>query len=142
MTVEQTLVLIKPDAVLMGCAEAIKKRYLDVGLKIVVDYPLHFSMEAASDFYQDHAGKFYFPGLLLALSSGTCRVLLMEGEKAIEVVRDLNGPTNPANAPEGTIRHDFRSAGGPFNTVHGSDSHEAFVHERNVVIWAQRKISE
>lgn len=142
MAIEQTLVLIKPDAVLMGCEDDIKKRYIETGLKVIFEYPIFFSIEDATLFYRDHIGKFYFPGLILAMSCGLCRALILEGEEAIQRVRELNGPTDASKAPPGTIRHDFRSAGGPFNTVHASDGLRSFVHERNVLIGAQARISK
>jgi nucleoside-diphosphate kinase len=134
MANEQTLVLIKPDAMLMGNNLAIQEVYERAGLRIIMGYELQFSRDDAESFYQDHVEKFYFAGLILAISSGPCYVLLLESENAIELVRELNGPTDPAKAPPGTIRHDFRSAGGPFNTVHASDSKEAFAREHAFVM--------
>lgn len=131
---EQTLVLIKPDGVLMGCNLAIQEVYERAGLRILMDYELHFSREEAVQFYADHQDKFYFAGLVLAISSGPCHVLLLEGEDAIRLVRELNGATNPAEAEPGTIRHDFRSAGGPFNTVHASDSKKSYEREHEIVL--------
>lgn len=63
------------------------------------------------------------------MTSGTSRILLLEGEDAINRIREMHGATDPAKAAPGTIRHDFRSGGGPFNTVHASDSPEAVARE-------------
>lgn len=69
------------------------------------------------------------------MASGPSIALLIRGENAIERVRELNGATDPREANPGTIRHDFRSAGGPFNTVHGSDSPEAAGREAGLIQW-------
>lgn len=127
--VEQTLVLIKPDGVMKGVTEAIIQRYLDEGLSVVKRRNLTMKAPLAKHFYHEHEGKFYFEGLVLAMISGPLVAVLLRGKNAIEVVRKLNGATDPAKAESGTIRHDFRSAGGPFNTVHGSDSPEAYRYE-------------
>lgn len=129
MSTEQTLVLVKPDGIMMGCADAIKKRYIEAGLTVIQEGPVRFSRDEVMDFYQEHAGRFYFPALLLSMTDHLCRGFILEGENAIQKVRDLNGPTNPSEAPEGTIRRDFRSGGGPFNTVHSSDSRDSFKRE-------------
>lgn len=136
MAIEQTLVLIKPDAMEMGCVDAIKTRYIKAGLKVFHESVVRFSREEVMEFYEEHAGRFYFPALLLAMTNHLCRGLILEGENAIEEVRKLNGPTDPSKAPEGTIRGDFRSAGGPYNTVHASDSAESFGHEVKIFLLA------
>ena len=133
MEIQQTLAIIKPDGVLKGVADAIRERYEKAGLEVNLKMRIRFTQKQAEAFYRDHQGKFFMEGLVLAMTSGICEVLILQGENAIEAVRKLNGATNPAEAEEGTIRHDFRSAGGPFNTVHGSDSPEAYLHELTVV---------
>jgi nucleoside-diphosphate kinase len=80
-------------------------------------------------FYREHVDKHYFAGLILAMSDHPCVAVVLEGENAISRVRELNGATNPQQAQPGTIRRDFMSAGGPFNTVHGSDSKESAERE-------------
>lgn len=127
---EKTIAIIKPDGVLMGHAQAIKDRYCDAGLEVVRLRAVVFTTEQASAFYAEHEGKFFFAGLTLAMTSGCSVVLELEGENAIQIVRGLNGATNPAEAEPGTIRHDFRSAGGPFNTVHGSANQSDYERER------------
>lgn len=134
MALEKTLVMIKPDGVLMDMVDDIIHRYEAAGFGVVEQYPVEFSLEQAAEFYQDHVGKFYFTGLKLSLSSGPCLVLILEGEEAITNVRALNGATIPSEAEPGTIRSDFRSAGGPFNTVHASDSFESFEREYTFVL--------
>jgi nucleoside-diphosphate kinase len=136
MAIEQTLAIIKPDGVKMGVAAEIVRRYLDNNLEIVRRARLRFREQQILEFYAEHTGRFYFAGLVLAMTSGPSIVLLLQGNNAIKNVRKLNGATNPDKAEPGTIRHDFRSAGGPFNTVHGSDSAVAFKHEVNIVFGA------
>jgi len=126
---QRTLVLIKPDAVYNLWIDEIKQRYRDAGLKILSEYCRQMARDDAAEFYAEHRGKFFFGGLLLAISSGPLVALIISGDDAVERVRKLNGATNPDKAEPGTIRHDFKSAGGPFNTVHGSDSVEAAERE-------------
>ena len=90
-------------------------------------------MNDAKEFYSEHKEKFYFCGTILSLCSDMSHVLILRGDDAIKRVRKLNGPTKPDEAPPGTIRQDFRSAGGPFNTVHSSDSQESFEREYMIV---------
>ena len=137
--VEQTLVIIKPDGVMKNVVEQIKQKYVDVGLSIIREIKMTLKESEASDFYMEHAGMFYFEGLILSMVSGPCVVLILEGEQAIKTVRTLNGPTNPAKAKPGTIRYDFPSAGGPFNTVHGSDSSDSAKREIQIMDHARRK---
>ncbi|MBU6490553.1 nucleoside-diphosphate kinase [Patescibacteria group bacterium] len=132
---ESTVVLIKPDGVLMGVGERIIERYLMSKLGLHKRRDIYFSLRQAETFYGEHAGRFYFPGLVLAMTSGPSIAMVLQGENAVARVRELNGATNPSKAVPGTIRHDFRSAGGPFNTVHGSDSVEAARREMDVVFW-------
>lgn len=126
---ERTLVIIKPDGVKKGVAGKILQRYRDNDLLVVWQREGVMPEGLASKFYEEHRDKFFFEGLLLSMTSGPSIYVVLEGWNAIALVRDLNGVTNPANALPGTIRHDFRSAGGPFNTVHGSDSASAAQHE-------------
>lgn len=129
MASEQTLVLVKPDGMMKGVAVSILQRYINVGLRAVKIGMLRMTVPLAIEFYKEHQGKFFFEGLVLAMTSGQICAFLLEGENAVAVVRELNGATDPAKATEGTIRNAFRSAGGPFNTVHGSDSPESAIRE-------------
>ena len=119
---ERTLVIIKPDAVMKGVVEKIKERYVAQGLRIVEDRHTKLTESQARNLYKTHEGRPFFEGLILSMISGPSVALIIEGEDAVQTVRFMNGATDPAKAEPGTIRHDFRSAGGPFNTVHGSDS--------------------
>lgn len=133
MPFESTVVLIKPDEVMMGVAEKIIERYLAAGLELYKRQDFRFLPRQAELFYAEHSGRFYFPGLVLAMSSGPSVALMLHGSDAIARVREINGATDPSKAAPGTIRHDFRSAGGPFNTVHGSDSVAAAFREMEIV---------
>jgi len=130
---QRTLVVIKPDGVEMGFVDDIIYRYLDVGLKLRGRKRLRLTKEQAEEFYKEHAGRPFFAGLVLAMTSGPVEALVFDGKDAVEVVRKLNGATDPREAESGTIRHDYRSAGGPFNTVHGSDSLEAALREIKLI---------
>lgn len=121
MSKERTLVLVKPHAVVNGWENQIEYCYTDTGLSIVEKYNLTMTSEQASEFYAEHKGKSFFPGLIQSMSSGACRALIVEGENAIARVRTLNGATDPAKAGIETIRGGkFKGPGGPENTVHGS----------------------
>lgn len=117
---EQTVVLIKPDAVLSGWTNNIIKRYTGIGLHIIEQHQFTMTREQVAEFYAEHKGELFFTPLLLGMSSGEMVALILEGEDAIARVRELNGATDPRKAEPGTIRADFRSGGGVFNTVHGS----------------------
>ncbi len=117
---EHTLAIIKPDG--FDWSKEIRERYEKAGLKVLIERHVELTGEQAREFYAEHRGKFFFKGLTLAMSSGPSVILILQGEDAVARVRALNGATDPSKAEPGTIRHDFRSAGGPFNTVHGSDS--------------------
>lgn len=125
MSVEQTLVLVKPHAVIKGWEDDIEKCYTDTGLEIIERYDLAMTPEQAGVFYAEHTGKPFFAGLIKSMSSGKCRALVIEGEGAIARVRARNGATDPAKAGAETIRGGkFKGAGGPENTVHGSANAE------------------
>lgn len=135
---EQTLVLIKPDAIAMGCAGKIRERYTDAGLVVLHESVVRLSREDVSEFYRDHAGLHYWPALLEAMTERLCRGYVLSGQDAIKEVRKLNGPTDSSKAPKGTIRGDFGGAGGPYNLVHASDSYESYIHEVNIFLNAVR----
>ncbi len=132
MPIERTIAIVKPDGVMLGFTQVIKGMYESLGLRIVRELESTFTKEQAASFYAEHSGKNYMAGLILAMSSGPSVVLELEGEDAITRVRKLNGATDPNKADDGTIRKLFRSAGGPFNTVHGSDSTGAYERERKI----------
>lgn len=121
MAIEQTLSIIKPDAVAKNCIGEIYSRFEKVGLKIVAAKMLHLTREQAEGFYGVHKGKPFFDGLVSFMSSGPVMIQVLEGEGAILKNREIMGATNPANAFKGTIRADFAESIDK-NAVHGSDA--------------------
>ena len=130
MNVERTLVLIKPDAVARGLVGEIISRFERKGLKIVGMKVMRADKELVREHYAEHVNKPFFAQLALFTMSSPIVAMILEGHKAVRVVRTMMGPTNGAHAAPGTIRGDFAS-GEPIreNLVHGSDSPESAEHE-------------
>ncbi len=120
---EQTLSIIKPDAVERGLVGEIKKIFVNNNLKIVNEKKLHISKDEAAEFYKVHQSKPFYEQLCNYLSSGPIFVMILEGENAISVNRKIMGATNPKDASEGTIRKLYGISIDK-NSVHGSDSLE------------------
>ena len=121
MAIQRTLSIIKPDAVGKQVIGEIYRRFEQAGLRIVAAKMLRLDERGAGGFYAEHRGKPFFDDLIKFMTSGPVMVQVLEGEDAIALNRKLMGPTNPAEAPAGTIRADFaRSIDA--NAVHGSDS--------------------
>lgn len=118
---ENTLILIKPDAVERGLSGEIISRFEKVGLKLVALKMVHLSKEVARKHYEIHAGKSFYDDLVRYISSATIVAMVLQGDKAIEVTRRLMGATDPAKAEKGTIRGDF-GEDITRNSVHGSDA--------------------
>lgn len=129
--VEQTLVLIKPDAVRRNIIGNILSEYERNQLKIVKMKMLRADKEIASKHYVDHKGKAFYEELIDYIRSGPLVSLVIEGEEVIKRVRALNGATNPKEAGDNTIRSlygiDLSN-----NTVHASDSIESARKEINI----------
>lgn len=123
MPVEQTLSIIKPDAVARNVIGQILARFESGGLRIVAARMLHMSREQAEGFYAVHRERRFFDDLCSYMSSGPVLVQVLEGEDAIRRNRDLMGATDPADAAPGTIRADFAESI-EANAVHGSDAPE------------------
>lgn len=121
MAIEQTLSIIKPDAVSKNLIGKIAARFEDAGLKIVAQRMLLLSRAQAEGFYAEHRGKPFFDGLVDFMTSGPVVVQVLSGENAIAFNRELMGATDPAKAAPGTIRADYAEAINR-NAVHGSDS--------------------
>lgn len=121
MAVEQTLSIIKPDAVSKNHIGAIVARFEKAGLKIVAQRMMQLSAAQAEGFYAEHKGRPFFDGLVAFMTSGPVVVQVLSGENAIALNRELMGATDPAKAASGTIRADFAMAIDA-NAVHGSDS--------------------
>ena len=121
MSVEQTLSIIKPDAVTKNVTGQINSRFEAAGLQIVAQKMLRLSDELAGGFYAEHKERPFYPDLVAFMTSGPVVVQVLEGEGAILKNRELMGATNPAEADAGTIRADFAKSIDA-NAVHGSDS--------------------
>jgi len=121
---EQTLVLIKPDAVQRRLIGRILARFERKGLQVVGLKMMRISEELARRHYAPHVGKPFYEPLVRFITSGPTVALVLEGRRAIDVVRKLMGKTLGSDAEPGTIRGDL-AISNRFNLVHGSDSHES-----------------
>lgn len=117
---ERTLVIVKPDGVQRGLIGEIIARLERRGLKIVGLKMMQISRELAAKHYGVHQGKPFYEGLVNYITSSPVVVMAVEGKKAIEMVRQTMGKTNPLDAAPGTIRADLAVDIGR-NLVHGSD---------------------
>ena len=128
MAIEQTLSIIKPDAVGNNLIGRIYARFEENGLRIVAAKMLHMTRTQAEKFYAIHQGKPFYNKLVEFMISGPVMVQVLEGEDAITKNRQLMGATAPKMAAPGTIRHDLAYDSGSGeqhkNVVHGSDSPE------------------
>ncbi len=124
MTLERTLVIVKPDAVARGVAGEIIARFEKAGLTILAVKMVHLTKEQAARFYTVHKDRPFYASLCTFMSSGPCLPMILEGENAVARVRELMGATDPARAAEGTIRRDFATSIEQ-NVIHGSDSRES-----------------
>ncbi len=123
MSDEQTLSIIKPDAVERNLAEDIKNIFVKNNLKIKESKKIHITKDEAAEFYKVHQSKPFYNDLCAYLSSGPIVVLVLEGKNAVLANRELMGATNPKDAKEKTIRKLYGISIDK-NSVHGSDSVE------------------
>jgi nucleoside-diphosphate kinase len=123
MATEQTLSIIKPDAVAKNVIGKIYSRFEENGLKIVQAKMAHLSKEEAEGFYAVHKERPFFNDLVTFMTSGPVMIQALEGDNAVLKNRELMGATNPQEAEPGTIRADFAESIDA-NAVHGSDSLE------------------
>ncbi len=130
-TLEQTLVLLKPDCMERRLAGRIITRIEDKGLMIVALKLLRVTPELARRHYAEHVGKDFYPGLETFITSGPLVAMVVEGPEAIAVIRKMAGATNGRNAAPGTIRGDFSSSR-QMNLVHASDSPESAKREIDI----------
>ena len=120
---EETLSIIKPDAVERNLVDEIKNIFIKNNLKIKDSKKIHITKDEAAEFYKVHQSKPFYNDLCAYLSSGPIVVMILEGQNAIFKNRDLMGATNPKDAEENTIRKLFGISIDK-NSVHGSDSVE------------------
>ena len=123
MAVEQTLSIIKPDAVKKNVIGEIYSRFEKAGLKIVQAQMIDLTKEEAEGFYAVHKDRPFFNDLVSFMTSGRVMIQVLEGEDAVALNRKIMGATNPKEADAGTIRADFADSIDA-NAVHGSDSLE------------------
>ena len=128
MTVESTLLIVKPDGVRRGLVGEVLRRVEAKGLRIAEMRMVTIERSTAEEHYGEHREKPFFGELVEFITSGPVVVARLEGEGAIDVWRTLMGPTDPATAPPGTIRGDLGLIITE-NIVHGSDSPESAERE-------------
>ncbi len=121
--IEQTLSIIKPDAVERNLQDQIKQDFINKGFEIIKEKKIHISKEEAERFYKVHESKPFYNDLCTYLSSGPVVVMTLQRENAIAENRKLMGATNPVDAEEGTLRKKYGISIDK-NSVHGSDSPE------------------
>ena len=129
---EQTLIIIKPDAVKRNLVGEILSRFEKKGFTISKLNALNFTVEMAEQFYSAHNSKPFFGELVSFITSRKVVAAVIEGENVIGTTREIIGKTNPKDAAPGTIRGDF-GIDITENSIHASDSSESFDKEVNVV---------
>jgi nucleoside-diphosphate kinase len=119
--IEQTLSIVKPDAMRKAVVGDILRRFESAGLRIAAAKMVHTTLETAARFYAVHKDKGFYRSLTAFMSSGPIFITVLEGENAISRNREIMGATDPAKAAPGTIRRDF-GTNVEQNAVHGSDA--------------------
>lgn len=125
---DRTLVIIKPDAVQRGLTGRIVSRLEDRGLRILALRMIRMTQTLAKSLYAVHEGKGFYPGLISYMTSSPVVLMVVEGRRAVEVVRKTMGATDPLEAVPGSIRGDWGLEIGR-NLIHGSDSQENAARE-------------
>jgi len=121
MALEKTFSIVKPNAVEKNVIGKIMSRFEDKGLRISAAKLSQLSRERAEGFYIEHKERPFFGSLVQFMTSGPVLLMVLEGENAIELNREIMGATDPEKAADGTIRKDFADSI-EANAVHGSDS--------------------
>ena len=121
--IEQTLSIIKPDAVERNLQDQIKQEFTNKGFEIIKEKKIHISKDEAEKFYKVHESKPFYNDLCTYLSSGPIIVINLQKENAVLENRKLMGATNPKDAEEGTLRKKYGISIDK-NSVHGSDSRD------------------
>ena len=125
---EQTLIILKPDAVQRRLLGRIIQRFEDKGLTLAAMKLMQIPRDLAERHYAPHKGKPFYPGLIDYITSGPVVVMVLAGNRVIDIARTLMGKTFGYEAAPGTIRGDF-GASRSYNLVHGSDSPESAAAE-------------
>jgi len=129
---EKTLSIVKPDGVKRGLIGEILKRYEKKNLQIINLKMVVADKEILEKHYEEHKEKSFFCDLIKYMCSGEIVLIEIQGENVVEIVRKINGETNPLKAEMGTIRGDFSNSVTE-NIVHGSDSVENAKQE--IALW-------
>jgi nucleoside-diphosphate kinase len=128
MTMERTLIILKPDAVQRGLCGRIVGRFEDKGLQIVGMKMMKIPAALAERHYEPHKAKPFYPGLIKFMTSSPVIVMALEGKDAVAIARKMMGKTFGSQAEPGTIRGDL-GVSNSFNLIHGSDSPQTARHE-------------
>ena len=128
MSVERTLILVKPDAWARNLTGEIIGRFERKGLQLAALRQMTMERDLAERHYAEHEGKPFYGELVDFITSGPLVAMVLEGERAVEAARQVIGATDPLAAAPGSIRGDFATEVGQ-NMVHGSDSPESAVRE-------------
>jgi nucleoside-diphosphate kinase len=138
---ERTFAMVKPDGVQRGLVGEVIARYERRGLKVVGLKLMRVSRQLAEEHYAEHKGKPFYAPLVDYITSGPVVALALEGRNAVQVVRDVNGATDPAKAAPGSIRGDYALDIGR-NVVHGSDALataqrelKLYFHDQDLLAW-------
>ncbi len=126
--IQETLAIIKPDGVTRNLIGEVTRRIESGGLKIKAMKMVHLSRKEAEGFYAVHKERPFFQSLTNFMSEGPVVLMILSGENAIQVWRDLMGATDPAKAAPGTVRREF-GLSIERNTTHGSDAPETAAFE-------------
>lgn len=126
--IQETLAIIKPDGVARGLIGEVIRRIESHGLKVKAMKMVHLSKKEAEGFYAVHRERPFFGSLTSFMSEGPVVLMILSGENAIQVWRDLMGATDPAKSAPGTIRREF-GLSIERNTTHGSDAPETAAFE-------------
>jgi len=118
---ERTVLIIKPDALCKRMVGRVITTFENEGFKIVACKMLFLTREKAEEFYEEHKGKEFYEPLVNFMSSNPCLVMVLEGEKAVQKIRDITGNTDPQKAKEGTLRRIY-AQDNRHNIVHTADS--------------------
>ncbi|MCL2334127.1 MAG: nucleoside-diphosphate kinase [Candidatus Methanoplasma sp.] len=123
--------MVKPDGVQRGLCGEIMSRFEKKGLKIVAVKFMVIPRSVAESHYGEHKGKGFFNGLISFITSGPVLAMVLEGDNAVAVCRNMMGKTNPQESAPGTIRGDFGMVTG-MNLIHGSDSVDSAKREISI----------
>ncbi|HEX2481012.1 MAG TPA: nucleoside-diphosphate kinase [Methylomirabilota bacterium] len=128
MALERTLTIIKPDAIQKGVVGRVVAKIEEAGLRILAAKLVHLTPAQAAGFYIVHKDRPFYRSLSEFMTSGPCIPMVLEGDNAIQRLRDLMGATDPAKAAPGTIRREL-AASIEANVIHGSDSPQSAAFE-------------